>query len=145
VSLAQSENPELDGPDRTLTVVAFMVLHLVAAMTSSPIKATAMADMGAVYIHTLTHTFAYFLQFIIPAGLLVGAIISLIKRKQEVVRFSDATAAPKIATSAAGFESPVCPRCGAAMVERKAMRGNSAGQKFCGCTTYPKCSGTRQI
>jgi hypothetical protein len=33
----------------------------------------------------------------------------------------------------------------AAMVERTAKRGNSAGQKFWERMSYPKCSETRQI
>ena len=32
-----------------------------------------------------------------------------------------------------------CARCGAAMVIRSAKRGKSAGNKFWGCTTFPKC------
>lgn len=34
---------------------------------------------------------------------------------------------------------PSCPKCGIAMVVRTASRGNSAGQKFYGCTNYPRC------
>ena len=63
-----------------LAIVVFVGLHLIAAMTSSPIKATSTADMPAVIIHTGIHTFAYFLQFIVPAGFLIGAVVSFIKR-----------------------------------------------------------------
>jgi restriction system protein len=38
---------------------------------------------------------------------------------------------------------PVCPACGADMLERKATRGAHAGQSFWGCSRYPKCRGTR--
>lgn len=41
--------------------------------------------------------------------------------------------------------SPVCPLCGAAMVERTAKRGNYAGQAFWGCRRYPACVGERQM
>lgn len=34
---------------------------------------------------------------------------------------------------------PVCPKCGAPMVKRKATRGPNAGSEFYGCSTYPKC------
>lgn len=36
--------------------------------------------------------------------------------------------------------TPVCPRCGSAMVERSNRRANTT---FWGCTTYPVCRGTR--
>ena len=35
--------------------------------------------------------------------------------------------------------SPICPRCGNAMVLRKAKRGASAGNQFWGCSAYPRC------
>lgn len=38
--------------------------------------------------------------------------------------------------------SPVCPRCGSAMVPRKSLKGPSAGSSFLGCSTYPKCKAT---
>jgi hypothetical protein len=36
-------------------------------------------------------------------------------------------------------EPPVCPKCGAQMVLRKAQRGPNVGQEFYGCPHYPKC------
>ncbi|MEW6764191.1 MAG: restriction endonuclease [Pseudomonadota bacterium] len=41
--------------------------------------------------------------------------------------------------------SPVCPKCGSPMVKRHATRGANTGQSFWGCSTYPKCRGTRAI
>ncbi len=38
---------------------------------------------------------------------------------------------------------PACPSCGAAMVKREATRGANAGNAFWGCSTYPRCKGTR--
>jgi restriction system protein len=35
-----------------------------------------------------------------------------------------------------------CPRCSAALVERS---NRKSGEKFLGCSRYPKCKGTRQI
>jgi restriction system protein len=37
--------------------------------------------------------------------------------------------------------APACPKCGASMVERKARQ---SGERFYGCSTFPKCRGTRQ-
>lgn len=38
---------------------------------------------------------------------------------------------------------PNCPDCGSNMTLRTARRGQNAGGRFWGCTTYPKCRGTR--
>lgn len=46
------------------------------------------------------------------------------------------------ATAQAAFR-PDCPRCGAAMELRMARQGANAGNAFWGCSTYPKCRGTR--
>ncbi|MCZ2104915.1 MAG: restriction endonuclease [Burkholderiales bacterium] len=40
---------------------------------------------------------------------------------------------------------PECPRCGAPMELRTARRGAHAGTAFWGCSTYPKCRGTRAV
>jgi restriction system protein len=37
----------------------------------------------------------------------------------------------------------ICPLCGAKMVLRTAKKGPSAGEKFWGCSTFPKCRGTK--
>ncbi len=36
-----------------------------------------------------------------------------------------------------------CPLCGSHMVLREAKKGPNAGSKFWGCSTYPKCKGTK--
>ena len=41
--------------------------------------------------------------------------------------------------------TPTCPSCNTPMVLREARRGAYAGQKFWGCTNYPKCRGTRPL
>lgn len=33
----------------------------------------------------------------------------------------------------------LCPKCGASMMIRVAKRGTTAGEKFWGCSTYPRC------
>ncbi|WP_038051233.1 nuclease-related domain-containing protein [Thioalkalivibrio sp. ALJ1] len=38
-----------------------------------------------------------------------------------------------------------CPKCGSAMVKRKARRGSNMGQEFWGCTQYPACRGTKAV
>lgn len=44
-----------------------------------------------------------------------------------------------VATSAA---TPICPRCGEAMVLRTSRKD---GSQFWGCSAYPKCKGTKQV
>lgn len=36
-------------------------------------------------------------------------------------------------------ENKICKRCGSEMVSRVAKRGENAGNKFWGCSSYPKC------
>ena len=36
---------------------------------------------------------------------------------------------------------PVCPKCGAPMVRRKATKGQNAGKEFYGCSRFPQCKG----
>jgi len=51
-------------------------------------------------------------------------------------------AAP-VAEPAQSASNPLCPRCESPMVLRTARRGANAGEQFWGCSTYPKCQGTR--
>ena len=39
----------------------------------------------------------------------------------------------------------ICPKCGAYMVLRTAKRGKNAGERFYGCSGYPKCRETASI
>lgn len=39
----------------------------------------------------------------------------------------------------------LCPKCGAAMVKRRATKGPNAGNKFYGCSNYPACRGIVEI
>ena len=41
--------------------------------------------------------------------------------------------------------TPDCPVCGKPMVQREAKKGKNAGNKFWGCTQYPKCRGVLDI
>lgn len=38
---------------------------------------------------------------------------------------------------------PDCPQCGSTMVLRTARKGSNAGSSFWGCSTFPRCKGTR--
>ena len=41
--------------------------------------------------------------------------------------------------------APECPECGRLMTKRQARNGKNAGKEFWGCTSYPECTGVRQI
>lgn len=45
---------------------------------------------------------------------------------------------------AAEEQAPPCPKCGSPMVRRQAKSGSNMGQKFWGCSTFPKCRGVVQ-
>jgi restriction system protein len=40
---------------------------------------------------------------------------------------------------------PACPFCGQPMVLRTARRGANVGDRFWGCSNYPRCKGKRQV
>ncbi|WP_024539769.1 restriction endonuclease [Comamonas badia] len=50
-----------------------------------------------------------------------------------------------LAPSSTKLAAPPCPRCNHPMVKRVAKQGNHAGMEFWGCSTYPKCRGTRPV
>lgn len=47
--------------------------------------------------------------------------------------------------SVAPSGSRVCPRCGSALVLRRASRGTHAGSSFWGCSNFPKCRHTEDV
>jgi restriction system protein len=63
-----------------LAIVVYVLFHVIAIQTASPATGTTLADMGTVAQHALLHTLALFLQYVIPAGLLIGDLGSLIVR-----------------------------------------------------------------
>jgi predicted RNA-binding Zn-ribbon protein involved in translation (DUF1610 family) len=119
-------------------VVIFVLLHVVAVYNQAPVSAKGLADMGAVVQHGFIHVFAEFLQYIIPAGLLIGATVGYFKQPQ-----SNSAADPGVA--AAAETNPACPQCGTAMIQRTAKKGKFAGEPFWGCGRYPKCKGILKI
>lgn len=49
------------------------------------------------------------------------------------------------AQAASEENEPLCPQCGSPMKKRLARRGSNAGNEFWGCSTWPRCEGTRQL
>lgn len=52
---------------------------------------------------------------------------------------------PKEDPATSPMSPPNCPKCGAEMKQRTGRQGQNAGKPFWGCSTYPKCNGTRPI
>jgi restriction system protein len=78
-----------------VAVVIFVTLHVVAIFTEAPASAKTVADLGAVVQHGFIHVFAEFLQYIIPAGLLIGTTVGYFKQRQAGALFASARANPK--------------------------------------------------
>jgi restriction system protein len=74
-------------------------------------------------------------------GLVDGPrLLELIKGVQRIRNEEPEPAPQSVKTSA-----PVCAKCGTPMVLRSAKRGANAGNSFWGCSSYPKCTGTRPV
>lgn len=71
------------------------------------------------------------------------ALLALLQqaRKAGAARAPEAAAPRPAAPPSAAM--PACPKCGARMLKRMARQGSNAGSQFWGCSTYPKCRGTR--
>jgi len=65
-----------------LAVVVFAVLHVIAQQTSEVSRTSDLHALGGIVLQQHVHIFATLLQFIIPAGLLIGALVSFIKQKR---------------------------------------------------------------
>lgn len=50
-----------------------------------------------------------------------------------------------IDNSNTGNTAPVCPKCGGELIERVATKGQYAGQKFWGCSNFPKCKFAKKM
>lgn len=49
------------------------------------------------------------------------------------------------ASASAAQRTQSCPRCGKHMIKRTAKRGRNPGSQFWGCSSYPRCKGTRNL
>jgi restriction system protein len=79
-----------------------------------------------------------------------AALAALIEegRASKVAGRAGAAASPAPAsasTDTSAEASPDCPACGAPMTQRVAKRGANEGRAFWGCSTYPRCRGTRAL
>jgi restriction system protein len=80
-----------------LAVASALVFHFVAAAYSLPPKVASTAEFGSVVVQQGIHTISYFLQFIVPAGFGIGAMVSALKRSRSGALLETAQANPKVA------------------------------------------------
>ena len=77
-------------------------------------------------------------------GPALAALVADVRRaKADAAAKPPAEPSPHRSPPAAPQAAPTCPKCGSPMALRTAGRGPNAGSKFWGCSTYPRCKGTR--
>lgn len=65
--------------------------------------------------------------------------------KQHVAQLQKRNAAQPVGESNRASSTPTCPKCGQAMVLRRARKGANAGQQFWGCSGFPACRTVRAL
>jgi restriction system protein len=139
-----------------LALISYLWLHNVASQPIVP-PPTDLKHVGDMVTSQIWRTLATYLQYIIPFACIIGAGISAFQGigKSKSSKDVSLSSAPKLFTQ--GHDStgprvvetiqnqavPDCPQCGSSMVKRTAKKGSNAGEMFWGCTSYPKCKGTR--
>jgi len=128
----------------TIAAVGYFVLHRIA---NTPLKPIVPGHVGETIYPAMFHGIAAAGQYIVPILFVAAAIVSLIRAKfgkpeDELVPRQQASPRPVRKTSTTLV---ACPECGGAMVHRSAKRGANAGNMFWGCTSYPRCKGTRAL
>jgi hypothetical protein len=75
-------------------VGTFVGLHIVAIRTSSPATETTLNDLGWVAQRGLIHVGAALFQYVVPIGLLIGAVGGFIRQSRAKSLMSGARANP---------------------------------------------------
>ncbi len=73
----------------------FIGLDIVVVQTSSPATGTTLASLGTLALRQWAHLAAMFLQYLVPAGLLIGAVLGFIKQSKAKSLVASARANPK--------------------------------------------------
>jgi ssDNA-binding Zn-finger/Zn-ribbon topoisomerase 1 len=58
---------------------------------------------------------------------------------QNISQLDEQPSAEKTADPPMQEHSPICPKCGSALVLRVSRKGENAGRRFYGCSNFPKC------
>lgn len=76
----------------------------------------------------------------------IAAVYGISRESAQVLTGQQTTTQETRTEKTPGTSSaPLCPKCGAPMVLRTAMRGERAGKRFWGCSRYPSCRGIVNI
>jgi hypothetical protein len=119
-----------------LALVSYLGFHAIASQPDAA-ATTDLKGLGEFSRAKLLKTMASFLQYLLPVAFLFGAFGSLILRGKK----PDANELLDAGDVRSSGED--CPTCGSAMKVRIARRGGSSGERFYGCSKFPKCRGTR--
>jgi hypothetical protein len=134
-----------------IALISYLWLHNIASKPI-PTPTPGIQHMSDVVVSQMWHTFAAFLQYIIPICSLIGAGVSayLKTTNKPSIKVTDEMQSSKAFSQKSAVDSsnktqstPNCPLCGGTMVKRTAKKGSSAGEVFWGCAGYPRCKGTR--
>lgn len=129
-----------------IAAIGYFVLHKIAASPIAPVVSGKMPDvMSEIFLKGLATAG----QYIVPILFVAAGIVSFIRNKFSKVTDEQSSIQQTKArpTRAASTPTPAvtCPKCGDSMVQRSAKQGANAGNKFWGCTNYPRCKGIRAI
>ncbi len=131
-----------------LAVASYFVCHALASMTVPASE----QPTAQTYVRTLASA----LQYLLPLLLTLGALLSVLGRRQK------AGAAPQSSAPAEPVRPPpprskpiprtgtstymACPKCGSMMYVRRAPEdGPDAGKPYWGCSRYPLCKATLEV
>lgn len=142
----------------SLGLISYLWLHHVASQSIAT-PPPGIHHMSDVVTSQLWHTFAFFLQYIIPFACILGAGVSAfqgssknkphkenpISQARKIYAHKNDSADINVAEPRQAQAAPDCPQCGILMVKRYAKNGSRSGDGFWGCSSYPKCKGTRKL
>lgn len=122
-----------------LAGVSYLGLHAFAIAPPTPII---LGHVAGGVIPAMLKGLTSVGQYILPILFSFAAILSFFNRvKPDAKQPSLSASKPLNTKSPSG--SLACPVCSSAMVMRSAKKGSNAGYAFWGCSTYPRCKGTR--
>jgi hypothetical protein len=111
-----------------LAALSYFVLDHIASQPL-PKSQGHLSDIPEVTRGAYIYAFASVGRYVLPLIFVIGAALSAVRRLRKTGKPPDQLG---------------CPICGKLMVLRTARRGVNAGQRFWGCSGFPKCKGTRQ-
>ena len=78
-------------------------------------------------------------------GEALATFLALVKSPGHGTSSTKAAEAESIVAPPVPRMEPPCPKCGSLQVVRLAKKWQNASKKFPGCSTFPRCNGTRDL